>query len=117
VILDQLCFNIQNKRRTNLNLNDLITDLKKSITLRYDDNKGIYLFGSRAGDKYNKDSDVDIVTLFDKVDREKKFEIYGIISDLMYKYDTFIDIKIMTPLELKSNQIFFYEVSKGVFYE
>jgi uncharacterized protein len=100
-----------------MNEKKLIKEFNKLILAKYKDIKGIYLFGSRAKGNYKEDSDVDLVLLFEEVNRDKKMEIYGILSELMYKYDIFIDIHVMTPATLKFNPFFYEEVvEKGQFY-
>lgn len=45
-------------------------------------------------------------------------EIYGIVSDLDYKYYVFISLMAYTPDDLEKNYIFHNEVvNKGVYYE
>lgn len=100
-----------------MNAKELINEFNRLIHKKYKDFKGIYLFGSRAKSNFKKDSDIDLVLLFDKIDEEKENEIYNIHSELMYKYDTFIDIHIMTYEKLKFNPFFYEEVvDKGQFY-
>ena len=101
-----------------MNQKDLINEFNKLVLDKYNDFKGIYLFGSRAKGNFKDDSDIDLVLLFDEVNRDKKMEIYGILSELMYKYEIFIDIHIMTPETLRFNPFFYEEVvDKGQFYE
>lgn len=100
-----------------MNIIKLIKEFNKLISDKISDFKGIYLFGSHATGKAKKDSDVDLVLLFDEINKDKKYEVYDILSDLMYKYNVFIDIQIMDEKKLKFNP-FFYEqvVDKGKFY-
>lgn len=95
-----------------------IKEVNKEINLKYKDFKGSYLFGSRVKGEFKADSDVDIVVVFEEITRDKEFDVYRIISDLMYKYDCFIDIHLLTPEKLKQNPFFYEEVvDKGIFYE
>jgi len=101
-----------------MDINELINEFNRLIHKKYKDFRGIYLFGSRVKGNFHEDSDVDLVLLFDEVNDEKENEIYNIHSELMYKYDTFIDINIMTPEKLKFNPFFYEEVvDRGQFYE
>jgi predicted nucleotidyltransferase len=98
-------------------LPSIIQKLNIAISTIIDDFQGTYLFGSSVAGITNIDSDIDIVVLFNHIDKDKKFKIYEIISSLMYEYDVFIDIKILTPELLQSNPFFYDEVtSKGIFY-
>ncbi|MBC8384675.1 MAG: nucleotidyltransferase domain-containing protein [Candidatus Cloacimonetes bacterium] len=76
-----------------------------------------YFFGSRVNGTAKPDSDYDVVILLNKMDRETKFDIYGLLSDIDYKFDVFIDSKILTEDEFKINPFFYDEVThKGVCY-
>ena len=95
----------------------LIKYLNQHILNKYNDFKGTYLFGSRVKGDYNQDSDWDVLVLFDKINRDKKLEIYGIIGEAEYKFNVFIDVKILTSDEFKINPFFNEEViNKGIFY-
>jgi predicted nucleotidyltransferase len=96
---------------------NIIKELNQRIYEKFQDFKGVYLFGSRAKGDFKPDSDIDLVALFDSVDRDKEMEIYGIVCDLDYKYDIFIELFTYTPEKLEKNYIFRNEVvNKGVFY-
>ena len=100
-----------------MDISALISDFNKSLKNLYSDFNGIYLFGSRVKNTANENSDVDLILMFSKVDQNKKLDVYDIISDLMYKYDIFIDAKIMDEDMLKFNPFFYDEIKKdGVFY-
>ena len=95
----------------------LMKYLNENIINQYNDFKVTYLFGSRVKGNFNQDSDYDILILFDKINRDKKLNIYGIIGELEYKYNIFIDVKILTNDEFKINPFFYEEVTnKGIFY-
>jgi len=89
----------------------IIEVLKEKIIERFPDLIGIYLYGSRAIGNYQTESDVDILLLFPKVTSEKKFEIYGLISSIEYRYEVFIDVKILTPTDFKSNPFYYEQVT------
>ncbi|MFA7658132.1 MAG: nucleotidyltransferase domain-containing protein [Candidatus Gastranaerophilaceae bacterium] len=100
-----------------MNIVNLIKEFNNLVSRKFSDFKGIYLFGSRATGKAKKESDVDLVLMFNEINKTKKYEIYDILSDLMFKYDIFIDIQIMDEAKLKFNPYFHEQVtSKGKFY-
>jgi len=102
----------------NNRLNKLVKELNSRIAKDYPDFKGCYLYGSRVKKTHHKDSDVDIVAIFDYIDRAKDFEIRGIVCELMYIYDVYIDFRTFTFDGLISNPIYCDEVvKKGKFYE
>lgn len=100
-----------------MNVKKLIKEFNQLVSNKIADFKGIYLFGSYATGNAKKESDVDLVLLFEQISKDKKNEVYDILSDLMYKHNIFIDVQIMDEQKLKFNP-FFYEqvVNKGKFY-
>ena len=101
-----------------MDISKVIKELNKLISEKFSDFKGCYLYGSRARGDFREDSDIDIIAIFNAVDRDKEMEIYGITSDLDYKYDIIIALMPYTLEELEQNYIFHNEVvNKGVFYE
>ena len=100
-----------------MNISEIIKELNRLIKEKYSDFKGSYLYGSRTRQDYNENSDIDIVALFDNIDKDKDFELSGIICDLMYKYDIYIDLQAYTPEKLERNPFYYNEVvGKGIFY-
>jgi len=76
------------------------------------------LYGSQIKGTSHKESDIDIIAIFDDVDRQKDFDLGGIICELMYKYDVYIDLHPYTIENLEKNPVFYNEVvNKGQFYE
>ena len=97
---------------------NIINELKILIKEQFPDLKGLYLYGSQVKGGINPDSDVDVVAIFDETSREKTFEIGGILSDLMYKYDVYIDLHEYTLDDLMRNPIYYNEVvNKGHYYD
>jgi len=102
----------------NNRLNKLVKELNSRIAKDYPDFKGCYLYGSRVRKTHHQDSDVDIVAIFDYIDSEKDLKIRGIVCELMYKYDIYIDFRTYTHNELSRNPIYYNEVvNKGLFYD
>lgn len=101
-----------------MHISEIIQELNRRIKKEFSDFKGLYLYGSRAQGCFNKNSDIDVVAVFDCIDREKDFELSGIIADIMYKYDACIDLHSYTPDMLGKNPFYYNEVvNKGQFYE
>lgn len=100
-----------------MNISEIIKELNKRLKEKYSDFNGSYFYGSRATKNFEEDSDVDLVGIFDDVDREKRMEMWDIIGELEYRYNILIDFHPMTEAELKRNSIYFNEVTqKGFFY-
>lgn len=95
----------------------IIQELNTRIANNFQDFKGSYLYGSRAKGNYKDDSDIDIVALFDEVNREKELKLYGFVGEIQYKYNVFIELHNYTLERLKKNPIFYDQVvNKGIFY-
>ena len=97
----------------------IIKDLNKAISQKFDFFSGSYLYGSRAKGGFKKDSDIDVINIFEReLTREESLELAGIIGDIDYKYDVFIDYHDYTLNQLKRNPVFYEEVvDKGFYYE
>lgn len=101
-----------------INNDELIKDIKNICTKNYNDFNGLYVYGSRVKESYDLNSDLDIIILFNNIDRKKKLTVYGLLSKIEYKYNIFIDVKILTDKDFKINPFFYNEVkSTGVYYE
>ncbi len=104
-----------------MELKILINELKNLISSSYDCFKGIYLYGSRVKGNIRGDSDIDIdiVILFElPLSNNEELDLAGIIGEMEYKYDVFIDYHPFTLTELKKNPFFYEEVvDKGIYYE
>lgn len=95
----------------------IIEELNKLIKEMYPDLKGLYLYGSQVKGTAHKNSDIDVIAIFDETSREKTFEISGILCDLQYKYDVYIDLHEYTEEELQRNPYYYCEVvDKGIYY-
>lgn len=100
-----------------MDVSTIINELNRLIKEKFSDFKGSYLYGSRARGDFIEGSDIDVVALFENIDNDKDFELSGIICDLVYKYDIYIDLQAYTPEKLERNPIYYNEVvSKGIFY-
>lgn len=97
--------------------NEILKLLHRLLQQECKSYKCSYFFGSRVYGNAKPESDYDIVILLNEMDRETKFDIYGLLSDLDYKYDIFIDSKILTEEEFRFNPFFYEEVTtKGICY-
>jgi len=99
-----------------MNIKQIAKKLRDKLK-KYDDFIGLYVYGSRIAGNYKKDSDLDIIAVFEKEpEYEKSLEISGDVNDIEAESDIFIDFHAMTEDELNLNFIFFNEVKKGLFY-
>jgi predicted nucleotidyltransferase len=104
---------------------DLINIIIDRFSQKFDDFKGLYLFGSRTNDTFTDESDYDIVLIFDRLNHEKDLRISNIITKIEYEKDIFIDYKLFTTTGSKSidyirkniNPIFIKEaIDNGLYY-
>lgn len=100
-------------------LEKIIKELNKEISEKFDFFKGSYLYGSRAKGNFQNDSDIDIINIFARnLTRAEALDLAGIIGDIEYKYDVFIDYHDYTINRLKENPVFYNEViAYGFYYE
>ena len=64
---------------------------------------GLYLFGSRANNTFNEDSDYDIaIILNEEVDWRVKDKVSGVVYDIMLEHDIIIDSHIFIKNEIES---------------
>ena len=75
---------------------EIINSILKKMSLEFKDFKKLYFFGSRQKNQNSNDSDIDVLFVFDDINSEKKSKIAGIIGELEYKLDIFIDYKLFT---------------------
>ncbi|MDP2365038.1 MAG: nucleotidyltransferase domain-containing protein, partial [Ignavibacteria bacterium] len=66
---------------------------------------GLYLFGSRANNTFNEDSDYDIaIILKEEVEWRAKDKVRGLIYDIMLEHDIIIDSHIYTEKEIEMSE-------------
>ena len=95
----------------------LVSLINEYLSKQYKNYKGAYFFGSRAFNTNKTDSDLDIVMLFENINLEQRFPIYGLLGNLEYENNVLIDQKIMTMAEFEANPYFYNEVTgKGKYY-
>lgn len=101
-----------------MDISEVIKDLNSRIKAKFPDFRGSYLYGSYAKGTYTKDSDVDIILIFDKVlPYDEEMNVHDIVSDLNCEYDLIIIGIPYTRKQLKKNYVFNSEVTdKGIYY-
>ena len=101
-----------------MDLTKIIEEIRASVASNYNNFKGIYLYGSRAKGLAKEDSDIDVVILFDsELTNDEELKLAGLIGDIEYKYDVFIDSHPYTMTALERNP-FYYEsvVEEGIYF-
>mgnify|MGYP005838153423 CR=1 FL=1 len=97
----------------------LLAEISTQIKKGGFDLAGLYLFGSRANNTFNKDSDYDVaIILNEKIDWKLKDKVREVIYDIMLERDIVIDSHIYSKEEIELSITPLRESIKstGVFY-
>lgn len=98
------------------NIKEISERLRDKLS-KYEDFKGLYVYGSRIYGNPRPGSDLDIVAVFEKrLPYEKRLEISGEVMEVRFDYDFDISVFKMTEEELKINPTFFEEIQRGLYY-
>lgn len=98
-------------------LDDVIKKLSLALNKRFDDFKGLYVFGVYIDEKDHKDEDIELVGIFETVDKPKLEGIWPIIGKIEEETETFIELYPHTLKSLKEDDVIGEEVlSEGIFY-
>ncbi len=98
-------------------LDQVISKLSNALRRRFNDFKGLYLFGVWLDGADHKDEDIEVVALFDTEDKAKREQIWPIIGKIETEMDVCIDLYPFTPEGFKKDEELYEEVTEdGVFY-
>lgn len=98
---------------------EVIKLLSAAFRKKYDDYKGLYLFGVYLDGKEHEDEDedIEIVALFSAQDKSKREEIWPIVGKIETELGVYIDLYPYTEEEFKNDDILYEEViEEGIFY-
>ena len=100
------------------NILEIIKKISVSLRRRFNDYKGLYLFGAYLDGKEHPDEDIEIIALFDNTDKAKRENIWPVIGKIETEYNVSIDLYPYTDEEFKNDDILYEEViSEGIFYD
>ena len=102
-----------------MDANILIQSINKELKKMFIDYRGVYFFGSRSRGDENKDSDYDMVFVFDvKPDWRKKDKVREVVYRKELEYNMVIDGKYYAQEEIQNYLTPFREVvfREGKFY-
>lgn len=98
-------------------LNEVIKLLSNSFRKKFDDYKGLYLFGAYLDEMDHEGEDIEIVAIFDTEDKSKREMIWPIIGKIETELEVCIDLYPYTIEDFKKDEDLYNEVmEEGVFY-
>jgi len=99
-------------------VDEVILALSKTFRRRFEDFKGIYLFGAFLDGQLHDGEDIELVALFDIEDQSKREEIWPLIGKIEMDLDVCIDLYPYTQEQFKQDEDLYNEVMEtGVFYD
>ena len=98
-------------------LNEVIKLLSNAFRKKFEDYKGLYLFGSHIDGKDLDGEDIEIVAIFEIEDKSKREQIWPIIGKIETDLDVCIDLYPYTMDDFKHDEEIYDEVkASGIFY-
>lgn len=98
-------------------VHEVIKLLSAAFRKKFDDYKGLYLFGTFLDGKEHDDEDIEIVALFENQDKSKREEIWPIVGKIETELGVCIDLYPYTDEEFKQDEDIYEEVIvEGIFY-
>ena len=98
-------------------LNEAIKLLSNAFRKKFEDYKGLYLFGSHIDGKDHNGEDIEIVAIFEIEDKSKREQIWPIIGKIETDLDVCIDLYPYTMDDFKHDEEIYDEVkASGIFY-
>lgn len=97
---------------------DVIKVLSSELKKKFDDFKGIYLFGQFLDGKEHDGEDIEMIAIFDAEDKSKREEIWPIVGKIETEMNVCIDLYPYTIEEFKNDEEIYEEVmAEGIFYD
>lgn len=95
----------------------VVRHLCLAFSKKFDDFKGIYLFGAYLDNIVQDDEDIELVALFDIEDKAKREQIWPIVGKIETEFDVTIDLYPYTKDTFKKDEDIYSEVmEEGIFY-
>lgn len=98
------------------------TKLKKRLSFwqcfsakKFEDYKGLYLFGSHIDGKDHDGEDIEIVAIFEIEDKSKREQIWPIIGKIETDLDVCIDLYPYTMNDFKQDEEIYDEVKASAY--
>lgn len=95
----------------------VIKTLTSAFRRKFDDYKGMYVFGESKDGKIHDDEDIEIVALFETQDKAKREEIWPIVGKVETSLEVCIDLYPYTQDEFEKDEDIYDEVmEEGIFF-
>lgn len=96
---------------------EVIKLLSAAFRKKFDDYKGLYLFGAYLDGEEHEDEDIEIVALFGTQDKSKRENIWPLVGKIETELGVCIDLYPYTEEEFKNDEDLYDEViNEGIFY-
>ena len=100
-----------------MTVEEVIKNLISRLNEKFDDFKGIYLFGQFLDGQDHEGEDIEMVAIFDVEDKSKREEIWPIVGKIETEMNVCIDLYPYTPEEFREDTDLYDIVQEeGVFY-
>lgn len=98
-------------------VHDVIKLLSGSFRKKFEDYRGMYLFGAYLDGNEHEDDDIELVAIFDTQDKAKRGEIWPIIGKVETELGVSIDLYPYTEDEFKGDEeLYDIVINEGIFY-
>lgn len=98
-------------------VNEVIFALSKAFNKKFDDFKGMYLFGKFLDGKMHEDEDIELAAIFEIEDKPKREKIWPIIGKIEENLDVCIDLYPYTEETFKKDEDIYKEIQQeGIFF-
>jgi len=107
-------------------MDEIVNKINRELSACFQDYHGLYFYGSRMKGTNHDESDYDLILIFSFMDYTKKLEVAGVIGEIEYEHNVFVDIKIMTqggessPESIRKNinpAFINQAIDNGIFYD
>jgi len=96
---------------------EVIIALTHAFNKKFEDYKGMYLFGVHLDGQIHKFDDIELVAIFDTEDKSKRETIWPLIGKIETDMDVCIDLYPYTQEEFEADQELYEQVmEEGIFY-
>lgn len=98
-------------------VHEVIKRLSNTFRKRFNDYKGLYLFGASVDGEIHEGEDIEIIALFENEDKAKREVIWPIVGKIETELEVSLDLYPYTDELFKNDEVLYEEViNEGIFY-